>query len=331
MIETDILFVTYNGGGGHPVLSWIGDFLLLESHNRLGKAISKIELYPRVLSRGHPEKTLGSLFERFQDGLNELPRIWFKRKKGLVEIAYQCQIIDADEILGESKPKTVTYSQFGAACHEVVAVLKLLGKRLKPTDDFDFSAFERHLEKRLIHLPSTNKELARVIAELKNAERRRRASDSPWDLLGIAWEDFHPKAREILDDPYFWDCTDDFSPNGNDVGAEILEAYRKWQSGSKKSAITLFRKQIQGWGAKPLDPAEDPSQSTYDEAIIGLAFAELKFTTECSQAVRDEALAAIDRQLQIARSRDRKWKPRELRIESLERMKKKLIATRALT
>jgi hypothetical protein len=46
----------------------------------------------------------------------------------------------------------------------------------------------------------------------------RAASDeaamSPWERLAIDWQDVHPTARSVLDDPFLWESSNDFSPNG---------------------------------------------------------------------------------------------------------------------
>jgi len=58
--------------------------------------------------------------------------------------------------------------------------------------------------------------------------------------MGSSWDEdppddrddfapFHPSARTLLPDDFFWDCDDYFSPVGNDDGADVLVGYLRWR------------------------------------------------------------------------------------------------------
>lgn len=45
---------------------------------------------------------------------------------------------------------------------------------------------------------------------------------------GLSPQTSHPKFNEIISDYFYFDCMDEFSPFGNDEGAEILYALQDW-------------------------------------------------------------------------------------------------------
>lgn len=40
----------------------------------------------------------------------------------------------------------------------------------------------------------------------------------------------HPRARELMTEPLFWDCLDELAPFGSDEGAECYGEWRNWRS-----------------------------------------------------------------------------------------------------
>ena len=92
--------------------------------------------------------------------------------------------------------------------------------------------------------------------------------------------------------------THDFAPHGNDTGADVLAFYRKWRTKNTHTDSTVFfRSLMEQWEVTvPPDPTDEYSTHTYEEAIVGLAFAELKLHACCSPEVADEALHTLARQ-----------------------------------
>jgi hypothetical protein len=170
-IETRI--VTYNGMGGHPVLSFVGDFLLLEAPKTFGSAITSIEIYSNVRSIGPPKKGQKELLDRFEKRIKKLPLYRFRRKAFYFEIAYVSSLGSAEELF-ERESKTVSVSLFHDACQEIVSTLTAIKKSLKATDNFDFQAFASHLHRRLDQHPESLPELKRLLGEMKAMERRQR-------------------------------------------------------------------------------------------------------------------------------------------------------------
>jgi hypothetical protein len=174
-VNINVVIVTYNGMGGHPVLSYVGDFLLLNAPGSFGSAITTVDIYAHVQSSGRPIKTLKLLADRFQKRLKTLPLMWFKRKKCLFEIAYFSKFADSAEIF-ERELQSVSLTLFHDACREIVSVLLMIRKRLKTTDDFEIDAFESYLHRRLGQLPTRAAELKRLLEEIKEREQQRIAA-----------------------------------------------------------------------------------------------------------------------------------------------------------
>jgi uncharacterized protein YfeS len=157
---------------------------------------------------------------------------------------------------------------------------------------------------------ANDEELMQIRAEAEAKRAAERATKSAWDLLDIDWDEFHPQAREVLDDPFFWDCVDDLAPHGNDTGADLLEDYRRWQKRNPSGSLLKFLAVLmKRWDIEPIDwNIVDEEQTNAlaagkpinlqvcNEAIIGLAFAAIKVKGQCPKAVVDLALKALERE-----------------------------------
>ncbi len=172
-MKIDISIVTYNGGGGHPVLSFVGDFLLLGAPNSFGSAITSVDMYAHLRSSRPAEESQEELRERFEERTKTLPLAWFKRKQFLFEIAYLSELGSAEDLFEQSS-KSVSLSLFHDACREIVSAVSIMKKRLKKAADFDFDAFDSYLHRRLEQLPSSLGELETLLRELRAAEEQER-------------------------------------------------------------------------------------------------------------------------------------------------------------
>ncbi len=176
-----VQIVTYNEGGGHPAISYLGDYLLLGAPASFGSAIENVDIYAHFQSKERPKSTLESLADRFRTRIETLPLLWFKRKRRLIEIAYFCKFAYAEDVF-EPKSKRLSLSLFHEGCREIVTALSLIQKRLKRSDDFDFGAFDSYLQRRLDELPTSVPALRTVLEELWAIEQQRiaaRAALSP--------------------------------------------------------------------------------------------------------------------------------------------------------
>jgi uncharacterized protein YfeS len=213
---------------------------------------------------------------------------------------------------------------FKAGVAETITALELLKKRLTAKDNFNLEAFLAHCNRAQSRLPSTVEELAAFAEEREKRHAARYAAMSPWERLGIDWRDFHPDARQILDVPYFWECSNEFAPNGNDTGADVLADYRKWlRRNPSGDPIAFYKELIRRWGVASDEPLSDLNRTIMDEAAVALAFAEFKLRADCRPSVAVLAQAAIHRQREKAIEAVN-WPHREERLKSLDILEAKL-------
>lgn len=134
-------------------------------------------------------------------------------------------------------------------------------------------------------------------------------------------EDYHPRARELLDDPFYWDCVNDFSPHGNDAGADLLEEYRDWLKVHREGQPLAFLKNLaRAWGYSGIAGMDKEDRN---ESGVALAFAEIKLRGVCGTAVRDLALQSVERQRAEALM-DEDWPHRAECLQALDQIEAKL-------
>lgn len=318
-MEFYVMARTYNTYGGHSTLSLISDFLLWDAGD-FGSAVAELTLTFHFPHTGQALPTLEQTFADFHASRESLPKVVFRRKRGQATIDIASELLDGkdwDQKRGLSLPL------FKAGVAETVAALELLAKRLTAKDDFQLVAFLGHCNKAQLRLPSTAEELAAFAEESKQRKVARHAAMSPWERLGIDWRDFHPDARKVLDEPFFWELSNDFAPNGNDTGADLLADYRKWfRRNPSKDPITFYRELLRRWGF-PEVPSSDLEQTVMDEAAVALAFAEFKLRADCRPSAALLARAAIERQRQQAIEAEN-WPHKEERLKTLDILEAKL-------
>jgi uncharacterized protein YfeS len=138
-----------------------------------------------------------------------------------------------------------------------------------------------------------------------------------WDQLDLDWTEFHPNARSILDDPFFWDLVDHYSPNGSDGGYDVFMGYKQWRiqnpPGKEKEFLDNL---IKGWGFNEISCNDEAAHGMLDNALIALAFAAIKFDGTCSEWSAKSALQAIARRRQF---------PSDYRHEIFDKIKNKLL------
>ena len=310
---------TYNTYGGHPTLSLISDFLLGDLDN-FGSAVTELTVTFHFPHTGQARRTLEEMFASFHTHRRTLPKVVFRRKRGQAAIDIASELLDGkdwDQKRGLSLPL------FKAGVAETVVALGLLRKRLTAKDDFELDTFLNHCNNSQSRLPSTAEDLAAFAEESKKRQAARYAAMSPWERLGIDWRDFHPDARKFLDDPFYWESSNDFAPNGNDTGADLLADYRKWlHRYPTEDPITFYRELIRRWGFPP-EPSGDLDRTVMDEAAVALAFAEFKLRADCRPSVAELARRAIERQRQHAIEAVN-WPHKEARLKSLDKLEAKL-------
>jgi uncharacterized protein YfeS len=185
----------------------------------------------------------------------------------------------------------------------------LLRKRIKADDDFDVERFLEDAATILATKIDTLEEWEQIRKRATAKRKARLAAKDPWELLEIDWDKFHPKARNVLDEPFFWEIANDLAPNGNDTGADLLEDYRRWDKRHPKTSPLKFLDNLMTrWEIEPIDwlvtdrkvtetlNREQPIPlNVCNEAAIGLAFAVLKMRATCPPDVIEFGLAALTR------------------------------------
>jgi uncharacterized protein YfeS len=318
-MEFHVMARTYNTYGGHSTLSLISDFLLGDADN-FGSAVSELTVTFHFPHGGPALSTLEQLYADFHANRGSLPKVVFRRKRGQAAIDIASELVDGKDW---ERARGLSLRLFKAGVAETIAALELLKKRLTAKDDFNLEAFLAHCGKAQSRLPSTVEELGAFADECKKRQAARYAAMSPWERLGIDWQDFHPDARKILDDPFFWECSNDFAPNGNDTGADVLADYRQWlRRNPLGDPIMFYRELIRRWGFPP-EPSSDLDRTVMDEAAVALAFAEFKLRADCRPAVAALARSAIKRQRQHANEAVN-WPYKEERLRSLDLLEAKL-------
>lgn len=319
-MEFYVMAKSYNCYGGHTTLSSIGSFLLLGADD-FGGAIKELTVTLYFRDSGPPKKTLEHLLEMHNSYRSKLPKITYRKAKRKLEIDVASELMDGRDWKPSPLP---SLSLFRLGVDEICSALSLMQKRIKSTDDFDLNAFLCHCNTAQQRIPASEQELQGVFTELAAVEKAKRDVKSPWEKIDVDWEDFHPKAREILDDLFFWEATNDFSPNGNDTGADLLQAYRRWLRKTKGTQPILFADQLaKQWGYSAIDAIDEDTRA---EAFIGLAFSDIKLRGTCDEDVRRLAIDSLQFQRTKAKA-STEWPHRDERLETLKKIESKLLRT----
>jgi uncharacterized protein YfeS len=130
------------------------------------------------------------------------------------------------------------------------------------------------------------------------------------DLEELSPENY-PKAAQILTDEFYWDCTDEFSPFGNDDGADTFTFFREWrEEHSRDNPVRFLDEHLEGWQvinghwdvvdadeAVKLIKENEFSFFTRDNSIIAVAFGQILVDGKVHPEIKRRGLLAIERQL----------------------------------
>lgn len=253
--------------------------------------------------------------------LDTLPKYSVQRKTASLEIK-QTTSLSLKEFGDDCIP---TVEGFEKLATEVLISLDSAQSRVSRLDEDDLVALLKRVRTLLKSMPREVVAFNRELARLKALDRARATAShetDPWAFLDVDWSKYHPAARELLDDPFFWDESDDYSPFGNDTGADIVDHYRSWrrkEGRPSSDALSQVEEVLEKWG---MSEARDDARLVRDEAFIALAFAQVAFEGSAAPDVLSCAIGAIDRQLGLCA----RWQEPETRRTTLERMRKKLLS-----
>jgi uncharacterized protein YfeS len=318
-LEFYVMACSYNTYGGHATLSLIGDFIVADAPE-FGTGVTELTVHFNFPHSGPPRSTLERDYDKFHANLRTLPKVVFRRKRGKAVIDIASQLLDGKDL---EWPTKLSVSLFRGGFEETVAALNLLRPRLTSKDLFSLDALLDHCRGREVDLPGSDEALAALKSELDRRKAELRERLSPWERLDVDWRDFHRDARRVLDDPFFWEEGNDFSPHGNDSGADLLSDYRRWLRGHPSDDPLRFYQNLMAQWALSEDATDPLVRSPMDEAAVALAFAELKLRADCRPSVAQLAREAVRRQREEALKAEG-WPHREDRLKSLELIESKL-------
>ncbi len=165
-----------------------------------------------------------------------------------------------------------------------------IGKRMRREPGFDDVAFLGWLHDYDFGGFASDAELRETLMEVMDRKKARIApqqEEDPWSVVHVDWDRMHPEARTILDQPEDWSSGYDFSPRGNDTGADIFAAWTDDEGLRPGEAAEQI-----GW--RPGDEATEFFWADWLKINRALAFGHIKMRGRC-----DPELAISVRQILI--------------------------------
>lgn len=156
--------VTYNGMGTGPSIKQCAGFLLTNAPS-FGSSVTQIEIYAHCRTRGRAVKNLDFMRDRFRARVLTLPKVWFRRKRKLIEVAYFSRMWSVEAMFGEDPPP-LDLRSFRTFCQEFGSAMLMIEERVRPADNFNLAAFRLHVQERLSELPEDEVGLHRLQAQL---------------------------------------------------------------------------------------------------------------------------------------------------------------------
>lgn len=298
-LEFHLAANAYNSYGGAPdSLSLIPLFLLKDPPD-FGSALAELTVTLHFQTKRPPRalSSLTGLYREFHEKRLKLPKVIFRRSRQTASIDVASDLMDGDDWRRRTDS---LLPLFVAGVKETLAALELLRTRITAKDSFQLESFLQFCAARAGDLPKTEEELAQLKDEISIRQRAQRAALTPWEELEIDFRDFHPDARRVLDDPFFWSNTDDESPNGNDTGSDLLRNYRDWLKLHAAEDPMQFMQDLGRRYGSSLDELGAEFPEVLNQAAVALAFAEIKLRGACRRSAAEYALQAVARQRQAA-------------------------------
>ena len=305
-MDLNISTRSYNTYGGTPEFEII-EALFELSDQSFGTALQKIEICLCFASRpdATPRSSLEGMFKDYHAWLETGPSRTFRRKRAELDISTKAEFAFARDIIPKAKHEykarneRYIYTRQLEVLALLEAELKASKSKFKASDDFDHAGFIEWVGSLGAQIPKTKAE-ADALIEKMNARRQKIFDQkSAWQKLDIDWDDYHRDARTLVPDHRLWSIIDDFAPNGNDTGADVLsfveEDIKALQNASDEGRA--FYKQIWidwdfSWPPNRT-PSDEIEYTAHRQLVVGLAFAHLKLLGHCPEWLRVLALEEV--------------------------------------
>lgn len=314
---------SFNSYGGSVVFKPLEALISLEDVD-FGTALSVIILTLQFncklpFEQQNVNKSLRSSYDKFIDH-TESPRRIFRRKKSELEICTKARFVSSEDFFPKSqaqyKKRNETYfKDWNLQVLEILKAELIASKnKFKKTDDFDFEACLMWIESLRQKLPET-KDHADNLIETYNKQRSLEYSKlSEWERLGIDWSDYHVSARDVVPLVELWSITNEFAPNGNDTGADVLysfETNKEKVRKSKDEGRAIFEKEWEHLWGKRIPQAngnyDDLALNDYRKFTIGFAYGFLKHLGFCPEWLKAETCKHIKEYEEFAEREYSEW------------------------
>ncbi|WP_119274878.1 hypothetical protein [Taklimakanibacter deserti] len=305
-----ILRKTYASYGACLALSELGTRLA----RRFGEeafGLKSVEVIVWFETTEPTKPGLEQLRTQFRRQLPLEPTASFEKKRQRLRLAYESKVplvLVGDR--HELPPRSL-----GTSFDEMVNVfdsmrLKLAGK---PGIDYPgFVSFVRAVKHDVCSLD-----------ESEEGTKSQNGAAASWrQRFGVDWNAYHDQARALLDDPFYWDPSNDESPHAANAGAILLADFQRWRSRHPTDPPWdfLVRRYRQNGilgrfnefrATKPIqyEPRDGLIASMHDQDVIALAFALLKVDGACDPKVGQIALEALARRRDSDIAVKLGWKP----------------------
>lgn len=299
-------------GGGTASPFWIAGILLEDGAPDFGPNPNELFIQPFFRNVRDP-LGIPKHVDAYNKLLSKLPKLRVLNNSKLVEIHYLSNVCTDDafkrrtyislaqreKVEAEHGPQHLPFRPYNADlfrpfCAELLEILPNFRKRLAKVEGFDFDRFLEWAAVKFKELPNSDESLKDYAMAWHSKPKEQKKAEG-WDDLLLDWSKYHPQAREILNDLFYWDCVNEYAPHGNDEGADVLEHFEHWRKRNKTGdSKKFFERLMREWGAS--NHPEDKLHDTYELSLIGLAFAHLKVDAACPSWVRDEAVKVLREQ-----------------------------------
>ena len=304
-LEFLISSTTNRSYGGGPA-SFVGSLLDAENAD-FGAGIDLIELdlhHPgrvskRCVLEAARKTGMPAVFHEFDPLVGDLS-VRFEKKKKRLKITFIAKHTEPDQAFGCFRNE-ITRDLFFLGFDDVILAMEWgLQKRVRKSDGFDVHACLDWLRSmRQIEFPS-DVALRTALQKARSVYEARQAVKDPWDQLDLDWDAFHPDARFLLDDPGDWSNTDDFSPHGNDTGADIFAEWADYDRVEISEAARIF-------GIPPYeDDQPDYLWKTWVELHLALAFGHIKMSGTCPSEIAEATRDVLAQEFALNKKR-RDW------------------------